>query len=194
MITEAQRQQRVNGVGSSDIPIILGEYAKYGKDADSLFLAKTGQLPDEPPSEAMEWGVRLEPLIRGVVARQEGWMVSDDTATYTMASPNEWAYAHPDGRIELHPTRRGRGVLEIKNSRYYSAKNGPSTAHLAQLHWQMGVCRADFGVLAVLEAGQALHISQHDFDQGIFDALFEKAHDFWRTVEAWRRLNNQEVA
>lgn len=183
MITELQRQQRYQGIGSSDIPILLGEWAKYGKDQDWLFLSKTRQIEEEPPSEAMEWGVRLEPIIRGVVARQDGWMVSDDAQTYTMAAPRDWAYCHPDGRIELHPTRRGRGVLEIKNSRYYSEKKGPSDAHLAQLHWQIGVTRADYGVLAVLEAGQKLHVTEHEFDQELFDQLIRMAHTFWQRVE-----------
>ncbi len=190
MISEAQRQQRFLGVGSSDIPILLGEYKKYGKDADWLYLSKTRQVEEEPLSEAMEWGIRMEPIIRGVVARQEGWMVSPDEHTHTMSAPNNWAYCHPDGRIELHPTRRGRGVLEIKNSRYYSEKKGPSDAHLVQLHWQIGVTRSDYGVLAVLEAGQKLHVTEHEFDQQIFDRLVELAHEFWRSVEAY----NREVA
>ena len=185
MITELQRHQRFQGVGSSDIPILLGEWKKYGKDEDWLFLSKTKQIEDEPPSEAMEWGIRLEPIIRGVVARQTGWMVSDDTETHMMSAPKDWAYCHPDARINLHPTRQGRGVLEIKNSRYYSEKKGPSDAHLAQLHWQIGVTRADYGVLAVLEAGQKLHLTEHEFDQELFDQLVTMAHAFWQRVERY---------
>ncbi len=185
MITELQRHQRFQGVGSSDIPILLGEWKKYGKDEDWLFLSKTKQIEDEPPSEAMEWGIRLEPIIRGVVARQAGWIISDDTETHLMSAPRDWAYCHPDARIDLHPTRRGRGVLEIKNSRYYSEKKGPSDAHLAQLHWQIGVTRADYGVLAVLEAGQKLHLTEHEFDQELFDQLVTMAHAFWQRVERY---------
>lgn len=187
MITEAQRQQRYNGIGSSDIPILLGLYEKFGKDREWLVRYKLKQIPDEPPSEQMAWGVRLEPLIREAVAAQDGWVVSEDTDTHTMAG-HEWAYCHPDGRVVVHPSRRGVGVLEIKNSRYYSAKTGPSDAHLCQLMWQIGVTKADYGVLAVLEAGQALHITEHEFDQELFDRIFEVAHDTWKSIEHYKEV------
>ncbi len=186
MITETQRELRYNGIGSSDIPILLDLYAKYGKDKEWLVRYKLKQIPEEPPSEAMAWGVRMEPIIREAVAKQDGWVVETDEETHTMVG-QDWAYCHPDGRVMVHPSRRGRGVLEIKNSRYYSAKTGPSDAHLCQLMWQIGVTRADYGVLAVLEAGQALHISEHEFDQELFDRIFEFAHDTWKSIEHYKR-------
>lgn len=186
-ITAEQREMRYTGIGSSDIPILLGLYEKYGKDKEWLIRYKLKQIPDEPPNEAMAWGIKLEPLIREAVAAQPDWIVEEDTDTHTMPKL-EWAYAHPDGKILMHPTRRGRGVLEIKNSRYYSAKNGPSDAHLCQLQWQIGITKADYGVLAVLEAGQALHITEHEFDQELFDRIFELAHDCWLSIEKYREV------
>ena len=186
MITDAQREMRKNGVGASDVPVLAGLLTKYGKDADWLFRLKTGQIPEEPPTEAMEWGVIMEPIIFGKVAAQTGWIVQPDDATHVMLG-QEWAYCHPDGAILAHPDRKGVGVLEIKNSRFYSTAKGPSDYQMAQLQWQMAVTGADYGVLAVLEAGQALHITTHDPDEQIAAKLYSMAQAFWRRVEEYRQ-------
>ena len=185
MITEAQRAMRMNGIGSSDIPILAGLLTKYGKDESWLFNLKTGQSEEEPPNEAMEWGVTLEPIIYAKVAALAGWIVQPDNATHRMTL-QEWAYCHPDGAILAHPERQGVGVLEIKNSRYYSVAKGPSDYQVCQLQWQLLVTGADYGVLAVLEAGQALHITTHDPDEQIAAKLYSMAQAFWRRVEVYR--------
>ena len=185
MITEAQRAMRMNGIGSSDIPILAGLLTKYGKDESWLFNLKTGQSEEEPPNEAMEWGVILEPIIFSKVSAQTGWIVQPDNATHRMTL-QEWAYCHPDGAILDHPERKGIGVLEIKNSRYYSVAKGPSDYQVCQLQWQLLVTGADYGVLAVLEAGQALHITTHDPDEQIAAKLYSMAQAFWRRVEVYR--------
>ena len=186
MITEAQRAMRMNGIGSSDIPILAGLLTKYGKDESWLFNLKTGQSEEEPPNEAMEWGVTLEPIIYAKVAALAGWIVQPDNATHRMTL-QEWAYCHPDGAILAHPERQGVGVLEIKNSRYYSVAKGPSDYQVCQLQWQLLVTGADYGVLAVLEAGQQLHITTHDPDEQIAAKLYSMAQAFWRRVEAYRQ-------
>ena len=185
MITEAQRAMRMNGIGSSDIPILAGLLTKYGKDESWLFNLKTGQSEEEPPNEAMSWGVTLEPIIYAKVAALAGWIVQPDNATHRMTL-QEWAYCHPDGAILAHPERQGVGVLEIKNSRYYSVAKGPSDYQVCQLQWQLLVTGADYGVLAVLEAGQALHITTHDPDEQIAAKLYSMAQAFWRRVEIYR--------
>ena len=185
MITEAQRAMRMNGIGSSDIPILAGLLTKYGKDESWLFNLKTGQMPEEPPNEAMSWGVTLEPIIYAKVAALAGWIVQPDNATHRMTL-QEWAYCHPDGAILAHPERQGVGVLEIKNSRYYSVAKGPSDYQVCQLQWQLLVTGADYGVLAVLEAGQQLHITTHDPDEQIAAKLYSMAQAFWRRVEVYR--------
>ena len=185
MISTEQRLARMNGIGSSDIPILAGLLTKYGKDADWLFRLKTGQIPEEPPTEAMEWGVIMEPIIFGKVAAQTGWIVQPDPETHKMTL-QEWAYCHPDGKILAHPDRKGVGVLEIKNSRYYSVAKGPTDYQVCQLQWQLAVTGADFGVLAVLEAGQALHITMHEPDEQIAAKLYSMAQAFWRRVEVYR--------
>lgn len=188
MISEAQRALRFQGIGSSDIPILAGLLTKYGKDADWLLQYKTGQIPDEPPNEAMSWGVIMEPIIFGKVANQGGWSVQPDEETHYLIG-REWAYCHPDGTISQHPTRTGRGVLEIKNSRFYSEKNGPTDYHLCQVQWQIGITRADYGVLAVLEAGQKLHLIEVEPDAAIFERLVDMARAFWDRVEEYRNNN-----
>jgi len=188
MITEAQRALRFQGVGSSDIAILAGLLTKYGKDTEWLFGYKTGQIPEEPPTEQMQWGVTLEPIIRVKIGFMDGWEVAPDEATHHLIG-REWAYCHPDGTISHHPTRSGRGVLEIKNSRFYSEAKGPTDYHLTQLHWQIGITRADYGVLAVLEAGQKLHIIEVEPDVEIFERLVDMARAFWDRVEEYRNNN-----
>jgi predicted phage-related endonuclease len=191
MISEAQRALRFQGVGSSDIPILAGLLTKYGKDAEWLYQYKTGQIPEEPPTEQMQWGVTLEPIIRVKIGFIEGWSVEPDEETHHLIG-REWAYCHPDGTISHHPTRSGRGVLEIKNSRFYSEAKGPTDYHLCQLQWQLAITRADYGVLAILEAGQKLHLVEVEPDQEIFERLVDMARAFWDRVEEYR-ANNKEV-
>ena len=188
MITEAQRALRFQGVGSSDIPILAGLLTKYGKDAEWLYQYKTGQIPEEPPTEQMQWGVTLEPIIRVKIGFIEGWSVEPDEETHHLIG-REWAYCHPDGTISHHPTRSGRGVLEIKNSRFYSEAKGPTDYHLCQLQWQLAITRADYGVLAILEAGQKLHLVEVEPDQEIFERLVDMARAFWDRVEEYRNNN-----
>jgi predicted phage-related endonuclease len=188
MISEAQRALRFQGVGSSDIPILAGLLTKYGKDAEWLYQYKTGQIPEEPPTEQMQWGVTLEPIIRVKIGFIEGWSVEPDEETHHLIG-REWAYCHPDGTISHHPTRSGRGVLEIKNSRFYSEAKGPTDYHLCQLQWQLAITRADYGVLAILEAGQKLHLVEVEPDQEIFERLVDMARAFWDRVEEYRNNN-----
>ena len=118
---------------------------------------------------------------------QDGWIVRPDPDTHKMEG-HDWAYCHPDGAILAHPEHKGVGVLEIKNSRYYSVAKGPSDYQVCQLMWQLMVTGADYGVLAVLEAGQALHVTTHLPDEEIFDELFNRADTFWQRVEAYRYM------
>lgn len=59
-ITETQRKERKNHLGSSDIPAILG-FSRFATAAD-IWLEKTGRVPieDEAPSEWQEAGNILE--------------------------------------------------------------------------------------------------------------------------------------
>ena len=190
MLTPAQHAARLAGIGGSDIPILLGLYAKYGKDAHWLYQYKLGLSAPEPETESMRFGTLLEPIIRDEVQRRHpDWTIQASDTVYAEEEP--WALCHPDGRL-LDPTHvgDGLGVLEIKNSRYFSVKNGPSDAHLAQLHWNMGVCRATWGVLAVLEGGCLLHIVPVPFDRVLWENLLRITRVFWRQVQAqhWEGL------
>lgn len=57
-------EERRKGVGASDVAALFGE-AAYGRTAYSLWLDKTGRVPDAEPSEAMEWGLRFEEAVAG---------------------------------------------------------------------------------------------------------------------------------
>lgn len=184
MLTAQQRTERTSGIGSSDIPILLGEYAKYGKDAEWLFLTKTGQIPPEDENEAMRWGTLMEPVIIGEFERRTYWSVANEDLETFRFPGSPWAMAHPDGI--LYHNGDEYGLLEVKNSRYYNEKQGPRDAYLMQLQWQLGVCGYDTGVIAVLEAGQQLHWTEHSLDMPVFRKLFDLASAFWSRVEAYR--------
>ena len=63
MLTEAQRLDRINGIGASESPIIMG-YSSY-KTPYELYLEKTGivKTEEDDETELQYWGNKLEPLI-----------------------------------------------------------------------------------------------------------------------------------
>jgi len=54
-------RQRRQGIGASDAAAILGVHPY--KTAFDVWLEKTGQVKDRPPTKPMEWGLRLEDAI-----------------------------------------------------------------------------------------------------------------------------------
>lgn len=83
MLTEAQKEQRRNFVGSSDIAAIIGVDER--RNAGDIYLRKTGQLADEEANTQMNRGIELEPFVlnlfeveMGVGLHRDIWVQGDE--------------------------------------------------------------------------------------------------------------------
>lgn len=94
MLTNEQRELRKKLIGASDIPAILG--LSPWRSAADVWLEKTGRMEEQKPTEAMEVGTRLEPIILDWAQDQIGVPVVRDTQ---FVHPNGVMVASLDGLV-----------------------------------------------------------------------------------------------
>ena len=84
MITEQQRNERNQGIGGSDMPVILG-LSSY-KTPYQLYLEKTGQFKSEQEQNQFQyWGEQLEGVIRDEFAKRNNTsLLSRSYFTYVL--------------------------------------------------------------------------------------------------------------
>jgi putative phage-type endonuclease len=95
-LTPAQQADRAKGLGGSDCAAALG--MSRWKSALQLYLEKLGEIEveDLDENERVEWGVRLEPVVRQKYSDVTGRTVVLPTETvFHPALP--WMFCHPDG-------------------------------------------------------------------------------------------------
>lgn len=143
---------RRTGIGSSDCSAILG-LGKYGS-AFSVWADKTGKVRgDDEPTEAMQWGNLLEPVIRDEFARRTGLVVTACPTLRSLVRP--WQLYNPDGLVLAENV-----LVEIKNASQWLASewvDGEVPDH-AELQIQHGcaVTGADGAYVVGLIGGNRL--------------------------------------
>lgn len=130
-------RERRRSYGGSDASALAG--MNPWRSAIELWLDKTGRLPDEAPTDAQEWGLRLEPAVLAWFAER----YSPDVVRVGMwRQPDEPLFhTNPDG-IVLEQGQPVAGV-EIKTTSWRQAHEWaddqcPDHAEL-QAQWSMGV-------------------------------------------------------
>lgn len=185
MLTAEQKMARMQGVGGSDIPVILGLLEKYGKTRERLVQVKAGTIqPEEMDEEKAFWGNVMEKPVVARLKTVKGWTVKPSDTLYHPV--HAMLLCHPDGLIRNAEGHVGPGMLEIKNRRYLG-QDGPTDYCEAQLIWNMGIAGYTWGALAVLVGGCELKVFEYDADPLLFARLVEMALDFWREVETVKR-------
>lgn len=179
--TDAERaawlERRLQGVGASDSPCVMGlsEYTQPLK----LWLTKTRRLKPEPMSEAQFMGLVQEPLVAALYERHTGRSV---------AVPVEFI-THPDLPFLFANLDRVADdrIVECKN---YSSESGwgkPGTDQvpdhiLVQAQHQMLVSGVRLTDVAVLFAGSRFRVYTVPFDRGLADHIVEADAAFWDLV------------
>lgn len=180
--TTATRDQwleiRKTGIGSSDAASVAG--LNPYRSALACFYDKTGQLPEQDMNEAMEWGVRLEPVIAKAFAERTGYRVRRRNAA--LRHPEfPWALANLD-RIVVDESRKP-GVLEIKNMSEWTSDvwsgEGLPEMYAIQVHHQLLVTGYSYGYLTALVGGNRLVWRRIERDEEILQSLVEIERDFW---------------
>jgi putative phage-type endonuclease len=123
-----------------------------------LWAIKTGRI-EQPASEAMEWGTRLQlPIMDALASR--GYDVRDAFDSEPLVSERyKWATGSPDG----YTTEAGeRAVLEIKTASVWAHRSGWDDDlpphYAAQGQWYMMLTGLRRCVFAVLVGGQRLEV------------------------------------
>jgi putative phage-type endonuclease len=169
---------RRGGVGGSDVAALCG-FSTFASPM-TVYLDKTGQLPDDDGNEAMRWGQLLEPVIArefeertGLYVRCQQWCAQHDDLS--------WARATLDGLvIETRWPDDALGVYECKTThdRTWAEKIPDHVA--VQIQWQLGITGYTNAWLAVLHGGQRLDIHEIEANPAVFRALLDLAGRFWR--------------
>lgn len=182
---------RRGGIGGSDMAAILGldDY----RTPLAVYLDKIGGLPDDDePSEAMEWGNRLEDAVaegardriaddidRPVTIRRSHRILSHPDRPYLLANVDRTVHGHPDGP----------GVLECKTTGTWAARaweeDDPDhlpTKYVIQQQHYLDVLGWTHGWIAVLIGGNRLRVEHIQRDDDLIAGLHEVAESFWQRV------------
>lgn len=169
------------GIGGSDISAITG--LNPWRKPIAVYLDKIGEAPEEPESERMYWGSRLEDLIADEFAHRNNLKVQRRNAILQHPE-HSWALANID---RLIITKDGNGVLECKTTSAYNkeawADEQIPEYYMVQLQWYLFVTGLQYGYLAVLIGGQEYKDIRVERNEAMIGALYTIAADFWKLVE-----------
>lgn len=173
---------RLQGIGSSDAPIVTGD-SPWG-DLLTLFAVKSGII-DAPhiDTPATRWGLLLENVIAEWFMETTGKKVR--RANLLLQHPDiPWMLASLDRRVVGESA-----LLEIKTSRYASDEWGEAGSaeipphYLVQVQHQMTVCDLQTAYLAVLFAGSDPRYYVIPRDHALIQDLIERELEFWTCVQ-----------
>lgn len=182
------QQLRRDGLGASEIPMVAG-LSPFGSAWDVFAEKALGRV--RPATEAMKWGIRLEPAIRAEYCDTTGRVVI--VPKHSMFHPDRaWQRATPDGMIYLDATAADLEVLAQMSAEMLGnsppdlllqAKNvsewmgrlhweGVPDYVQAQVQWEMSVTGAKAADVAALVGGNSYHCERvHRDDAFIADLL-----------------------
>lgn len=172
---------RRQGIGASEAPAVLG-VSPYQTPLQ-LYAEKLGLVePDPRASEAIEWGLMLQPVIVGRYRYVTG-RPTFDVPAYTLRRSREQPFmlASLDALTDLAPDVH-RVPLEIKNVGGYKAsewEDEPPIWVQVQAQWQMAVVGAPAASIGALIGGNRFVWADLDRNERFIAAMIERCRDFW---------------
>jgi putative phage-type endonuclease len=180
---DAWLKGRRHGIGASEASAVLG--LNPWKSALQLYAEKLEIAePDAAESEAMEWGLLLEPVIAeryaGVTRRQ---LAPVEPMTIYRSRRHPFMTATFDRLIIGDP--RGLGVLQIKTAGAFKAEDWedePPVYYQVQTQQEMAIAGATWGSLAVLIGGQRFRYFDLARNDRFLSVLVEREEAFWNRL------------
>ena len=180
-------QERQSGIGSSDMPAILG-ISPWRSPVD-VYLDKIGEKPATPVSDAMRVGLKLEPVIASEYEELTDTILNDGE-TFFRHPDHDWFITHPD-RFVLDGNFKFRRLLELKSIGPYMAHQWgePGTDevpeyYIAELQHRLEIINTMFGIeyadIAAFFRGPAetkIYTVKYDPDLG--QLMLDRAMKFW---------------
>lgn len=177
-IREQWLKDRQSGIGGSDVAAILG-ISKWNTPLD-VYKSKTEE-PVEKDSESMEWGRRLEPVIRQKYCDTVGMAVTVPDHLIR-SSEHPFMIANVDG------IRADGRIVEIKTARTGTDWGEEGTDEIpdyyrTQVQHYMTVTGAKVCDVAVLIGASDFRIYTVEDDPELAAMLIEEESKFWKLVE-----------
>ena len=181
------QQERQSGIGSSDMPAILG--ISPFRSAVDVYLEKIGERPASPVSPAMRVGLKLEPVIASEYIELTDAMLNDGE-TFFRHPGHDWFITHPD-RFVLDSKFKYSRLVELKSIGPYMAHQWgePGTDevpeyYIAELQHRLKIIHELYGIeyadVAAFFRGPAeTKIYTVKYDPEIGQIMLDRAKTFW---------------
>jgi len=184
MITGKQKTDRTKGIGSSDVPTILG-LSPWSTPYD-LWMMKTGQVPGVIENDAMRMGSALEPAVLSLAAIRLGARVVKPTSTYIGAE--SFMRANIDGMIGV--AKRGSDIVEAKTTGRPDGWGEEGTDQIpemvkSQVMFQMSCSSSGVAHVACLMGDYGLRLKMYRvaFDSDYAGYIHDRLRAFWECVQ-----------
>lgn len=183
---------RAVGVTGSEIAALLD--LSPWESSWSLWHRKAGTIGPQPPSQSMDWGHRLEPVIRERWLEDRGgvWMGVDRGGTWAHTD-RPWQVANPDLLVGHGIEARPAAVVEVKSADSHSADEwGPDGTDGVPVYYRaQGLWYADvFGVpsvhFAVLIGGNDYREYEVTPAPGELEFMRDRAQQFLARIASGR--------
>lgn len=182
-LTDADIAARRRGIGSSDVPAIVGVSPYADHTPMSVYAAKVGIAVEREHSDAMEWGHMIEPVLVQWLTLQTG--LQTETAPAAMVGPEPWMLASADARVvgvDAHVECKSVGVGVTSRGWDTASDDGYPDHVRVQMAWQCEVLRTSRCYLVALVLGRPrIYIYDHDAELGRM--LVDACRAFWGRVQ-----------
>lgn len=176
-------QARRSGIGSSDVPAILGVDG-YGRTALHVYHEKVTGLAEQDIGEAALWGNLLEdPIAREWARRNRAAIQKVGIVSHAQ---HPWRRATLDRRVVSCPLDRvfGRCMLEVKTRSAWVAgkwSRGLPDDVAAQVCWALAVTGYDHAHVVVLIGGQDYRQYVVGRDLDLEELVVPRVARFWQS-------------
>lgn len=179
--------ERFQGIGASEIAVVLGEAPEAWGSPLSLYAEKIGSYRRNlDDNEAVYWGNKLEPEILSAYSERTGRMTKRERFLLR-SKEHPWALCTLDGRTWEPANDRHRWPLEIKNVSAFKAGewlDGPPPHYYLQLQQQMLVTDDTKATIAALLGGQRMVWCDVPRDEMAIRRIIVNGSRFWERVQA----------
>jgi putative phage-type endonuclease len=190
VLTPEQVAER--GLGGTDIAAICGVNPYKSPLRVYLRVLGLGGEGEPPPSEAAEWGIRLEPVVAAKYHERYPTLnmwhppaLKHPTVSYVQGTPDR-VLCDPLGQpLADNPLSTIDHGLEIKTAGWRQMKRWGTDGddvpeeYLLQCAWYMLLCDCDRWNIAALFAGQTYREYGLERDAELEAMLLERAEAFW---------------
>ncbi len=174
MLTPEQREQRRHGIGSSDIPAIVG-VSPHAAPID-VYLDKLG-LSEREDSDPKDLGNEFEEAIAQRYARRTGAELYETHETAIHPS-HPWALATPD-RLAYTGQAQGVEIKLVGAPMLHLWRDGLAAHVQVQVQWQLEVLDMERWDVAALLGGTDFRIYPVERDRELGGDLLDLGRAFW---------------